>query len=86
MIRAFFYLTLCSWRNLLLVQLKRMKQPKYLIGVVAGSLYFILALFGPLLMNRDAMGRSAHALWQSVQRTEGGQMCIRLAVTTLIPR
>ncbi|HSY18881.1 MAG TPA: putative ABC exporter domain-containing protein [Candidatus Acidoferrales bacterium] len=40
MIAALFYLQVQSTRNRLVTRFKRLKQPKYLIGAVAGGLYF----------------------------------------------
>ena len=36
---AFFYLTFCSLRNRMRVRIRRLREPRYLIGLVAGSLY-----------------------------------------------
>ena len=40
MIAALFYLQYHSTRNRLVTRFKRLKQPKYLIGAIAGGLYF----------------------------------------------
>lgn len=40
MIAALFYLQYHSFRNRLLSRFKRLKQPKYLVGAVAGGMYF----------------------------------------------
>ena len=45
MIAALFYLQVQSTRNRLVTRFKRLKQPKYLIGAVAGGLYFYLYFF-----------------------------------------
>ncbi len=39
MIGAFLYLTGQSWKNRTLMRLRRMKQPKYLVGGIAGVVY-----------------------------------------------
>jgi hypothetical protein len=46
---ALFYLTICSMRNRLLVKLKRLREPRYLVGLIAGGLYFYRFFFRPLL-------------------------------------
>jgi ABC-2 type transport system permease protein len=50
------YLTLCSWRNRLRVRLRRLRQPRYLIGSVVGIAYFALVLGRPLARRRAASG------------------------------
>ena len=40
MVGAFFYLTLCSMRNRLRVRLQRLRQPRYVAGLIVGVLYF----------------------------------------------
>jgi hypothetical protein len=45
MIAALFYLQVQSVRNLVVTRFKRLKQPKYLIGAVAGGLYFYFYFF-----------------------------------------
>src|SRR6185295_20095043 len=38
------YLTLCSIRNRMRVRLKRLKEPRYFIGLLAGLAYFYIFL------------------------------------------
>jgi len=45
MIGAFFYLVGQSWKNRTLMRLRRMKQPKYLVGAIAGGLYLYFYMF-----------------------------------------
>lgn len=44
---AFLYLTQCSIRNGLRVRLRRLRQPRYLIGLIVGVLYFYFLMFRP---------------------------------------
>ena len=45
MISALFYLQYHSFRNRLVSRFKRLKQPKYLVGAIAGGLYFYFYFF-----------------------------------------
>ena len=47
MIGAFFYLTACSFRNRMRRRLRRLREPRYLIGLVVGALYFYFFLIRP---------------------------------------
>jgi ABC-2 type transport system permease protein len=42
---AFVYLTLCSLRNRIRVRIRRLREPRYLIGLVAGLLYMYTFVF-----------------------------------------
>ncbi len=44
---AFAYLVACSFRNRVRSQLKRLRQPRYLAGLVVGVLYLYLIFFRP---------------------------------------
>jgi len=50
MIGAFFYLTGQSWKNRTLMRLRRMKQPKYLVGAIVGVAYLYLYM-GPVMLH-----------------------------------
>ncbi len=59
MITALFYLQYHSTRNRLVTRFKRLQQPKYLIGAIAGGLYFYFYFFRYLF---QGVGRGgAHA-------------------------
>ncbi|MFO7694297.1 MAG: putative ABC exporter domain-containing protein [Vicinamibacterales bacterium] len=45
MVGAFLYLTACSFKNRLRRRLQRLREPRYVIGLVVGLLYFYLAFF-----------------------------------------
>jgi ABC-2 type transport system permease protein len=45
MIRAFFFLLSCSVKNRVLLRLKRLRQPKYLISALAGLAYLYFIFF-----------------------------------------
>jgi hypothetical protein len=57
MIAALFYLQIHSARNRLIVRVKRLKQPKYLIGAIVGGAYFYFYFFRYLF--RGGAGRHA---------------------------
>lgn len=45
MVGAFLYLTACSFKNRLRRRLQRLREPRYVIGLVIGLLYFYVAFF-----------------------------------------
>jgi len=47
MIRTFAYLTFCSFKNRMRRRFMRLREPRYLIGLVVGVLYFYYFLFRP---------------------------------------
>jgi hypothetical protein len=53
---AFFYLTVCSIRNRLRKRLRRLREPRYLIGSVVGVLYLYYFVFHGAFRRRGAMG------------------------------
>ena len=58
MIAALFYLQYHSTRNRLVTRFKRLQQPKYLIGAIAGGLYFYFYFIRYLFLGHTG-GRSA---------------------------
>ena len=47
MIGALFYLLFTSWKNRLLWRIRRLKQPKYLVGAIVGAGYFYFFFLRP---------------------------------------
>ena len=45
MIDAFLYLTACSFKNRLRYRLRRLREPRYVIGLIVGLLYFYVLFF-----------------------------------------
>src|SRR6185295_6656771 len=45
MLRASLYITLCTAKNSLLVRLRRLREPRYLIFAIAGAAYLYFAVF-----------------------------------------
>ena len=45
MLGAFLYLTACSFKNRLRRRLQRLREPRYIVGLVVGLLYFYVAFF-----------------------------------------
>jgi hypothetical protein len=45
MVRASLYITLCTAKNSLLVRLRRLREPRYLIFAIAGAAYLYFAVF-----------------------------------------
>jgi hypothetical protein len=56
MITALFYLQYHSFRNRLVSRFKRLKQPKYLFGAIAGGLYFYFYFFRYVSGRGQALG------------------------------
>jgi ABC-2 type transport system permease protein len=52
----FIYLTFCSWRNRLRIRLRRLREPRYLIGLVVGVGYFTLIFGRPFFFRRGRDG------------------------------
>src|SRR6185312_2127554 len=55
MIGALFYLRLTSLRNLISSRLRRLKQPKYLVGAIVGAAYFYLMFFRRMSAGRPSV-------------------------------
>ena len=51
MTRALFYLLLRGFKNRLVARLKKLRQPRYLISVLAGLIYVCFVLWDPLYIN-----------------------------------
>ena len=58
MISASLYITSCSARNRLRARLKRLREPRYLIGAIAGIAYFYFAIFAPRARRVGGRGRN----------------------------
>lgn len=62
MLSASFYIIICSFRNRLRVRLRRLRQPRYLVGAVAGVAYLYFSFFARFRVSRgSAARRSARA-------------------------
>jgi hypothetical protein len=57
MIVASFYIIVCSTRNRLRVRLRRLRQPRYLLGAIAGIAYFYFTVFARLRGARSSNAR-----------------------------
>src|SRR5580765_3207961 len=45
MLNASFYIAWCSTKNRVRMRLRRLREPRYLIGAIAGIAYFYFAVF-----------------------------------------
>jgi ABC-2 type transport system permease protein len=61
MVGAFVYLTACSLRNRMRRRLQRLREPRYIIGLVVGLAYMYLAFFRRSARPRSAAGAAAVA-------------------------
>ena len=57
MLSASLYIILCSFRNRLRVRLQRLKQPRYLIGAIAGAAYLYFSFFARFRVSRASAAR-----------------------------
>jgi len=57
LIRASAYIAWCSAKNRARVRLRRLREPRYLIGAVAGIAYFYFAIFAPRQRAAERPGR-----------------------------
>ena len=71
MLGASVYIIVCSLRNRLRARLRRLREPRYLIGAIVGSAYLYFAVFnrgriGPGGSRRAGRGLSGLApVWQA---------------------
>jgi len=85
MLSASLYLVVCSARNRLLVRLRRLREPRYLIGGIVGSAYLYFAVFnrggsgrvGPRGSGRGLAGLAA--AWQATGSSLAGLAVFALA-------
>lgn len=81
------YLTLCSARNRLRARMKRLKQPRYLIGLVVGLLYFGTIFLLPRLTSRRERPEleSTQKAVQTYIELFGAQFLFVIAASAWIP-
>jgi len=56
MLSASLYIIVCSARNRLRMRLRRLREPRYLIGAIVGALYLYYSVFARM-RSRGAVGR-----------------------------
>jgi hypothetical protein len=61
MVGAFLYLTACSFKNRARRRLQRLREPRYVVGLLVGLLYFYVAFFRSSGRRRGPAGLSAVA-------------------------
>ncbi|MQA30787.1 MAG: hypothetical protein GEU82_13300 [Luteitalea sp.] len=59
MIRASVYIITCTARNRMRQRLRRLREPRYLLGAVAGSAYLYFAVFARMRMSSDVAENGA---------------------------
>ena len=59
MILASLYIIVCSARNRLRVRLRRLREPRYLIGAIVGAAYIYFSFFARLRTSRSSAARRA---------------------------
>src|SRR5262245_1842490 len=65
MIGASFYITLCSARNRLRVRLRRLREPRYLLGGIVGAAYLYFTVFARRNGRSSAARRAGRAAAQA---------------------
>jgi ABC-2 type transport system permease protein len=56
-IAASLYIIVCSARNRIRVRLRRLREPRYLFGAIAGAAYFYFTIFARMRTGRGPSGR-----------------------------
>src|SRR2546428_5312735 len=56
---ASLYITVCSAKNRIRVRLRRLREPKYLIGAIVGAAYFYFTIFARMWGRRASTSRRA---------------------------
>ena len=83
MVGAFFYLTICSMRNRLRVKVKRLREPRYMAGLVVGGLYFYRFVFRNLFRGSQS-GRATGSVLSLLARFAApAQMIVSLILFAL---
>ena len=59
MFSASVYITVCSIKNRIRVRLRRLREPKYLIGAIVGAAYFYFTIFARMWGRRASTSRRA---------------------------
>jgi ABC-2 type transport system permease protein len=75
MLSASFYIVICSARNRLRVRLRRLREPRYLVGAIVGVAYIYFSFFARFRASRAAAAR---------RRGRPGQGQLPAALTTLM--
>ena len=57
MLSASLYIIVCSARNRLRVRLRRLREPRYLFGAIAGGAYFYFTIFARMRTGRTSLRR-----------------------------
>ena len=82
MLRASLYLIVCSARNRVRVRLRRLREPRYLIGGLVGSAYLYFAVFNRGARGSRPSGRGLAGLaaaWQATGSSLGGLAVFAMA-------
>jgi len=61
MVRASLYITVCSAKNRARVRLRRLREPRYLLGAIVGVAYFYFGFFAPRRSRANAARRARGA-------------------------
>lgn len=94
MVGALVYLQLCSWANLVLSQLRRLRRPQYALGLLAGLAYFGFIFLRPFEPARPSpRGEPAAAqtpqpfstLGPALPHLAAGGLFLAVALTWLLP-
>src|SRR5689334_10828502 len=88
---ALGYLVFTSWKNRVLTRLRRLKQPKYLIGLLVGGFYFLAIFMQRLVLPGHASRAQTGAMPASavspqlIENIGAGVMCVIVLLAWVIP-
>ena len=84
MVGAFLYLTVCSFKNRIRRRLQRLREPRYVIGLVVGLLYMYFAFFARRGRPRSAEGVSALAAMAAPMQLIGSLFLLATAAVAWV--
>jgi ABC-2 type transport system permease protein len=87
LINASLYITVCTMRNRIVVRLRRLREPRYLIGAVVGIGYLYFTIFARRGRSRRGDGRTpmeAFAAWQTIGPSLAGLMVFSAALVAWV--
>src|SRR5438477_3607906 len=69
MLIASLYILACSTKNRVLVRLRRLREPRYMLGAIAGAAYMYFAVFARITGSRARRsGRGGPAISEAILR------------------
>ena len=89
MLSASLYIIVCTAKNRLLVRLRRLREPRYLVGGIAGAAYFYFAVFrrlgGPNRRGRPSISPAALSAYGGAAGFAGAGLLLAATLTWILP-